>query len=700
MYFYFYQVFMILSLIMSLFVIVLTWHRRHLPAAPAMIALVTATFVWTLGYFLEANSDTLERQLLFNNIGYLGSMSVPVAWFVFANNYTNTLKFIRGRKLILVCVLPFIITVLIWTNDWHHLMWHNAYLTTSGPFMVTTKTYGPFFWIALTHNYLMIAAGGIVLLRRLFVGTPLYTRQAVSLIVAVCLPWIWNIIYVFNVAALPRKDLTPAMFAISGMAIALGFVRFHLFTTIPFAREFIIQQLHDGVFIFDARNYLVEANPMALKVVGAGKSIISKRLDDLSSLSPLFTHLTPTGNDREEVTLVVAGEQRFFELEITRMIIHQEQTVGWLAILHDITERRKSEEQYRLVAENSADVIYKLNIGKERYTYVSPSIERLLGYTDKESLYLQPQDVLTTESYEKQRSELIKDIQNSVTSSILQLDAVHKDGHIIPIEVHASLLFDDKGQPAEIVGVVRDISERKKMEEQLIMQDRLASIGQLTSGVAHELNNPLTSVINFSTLLLKRELPEDIHQDVETIYEEAQRTANIVKNLLTFARKQPQEKEPINIIEGINKVLELRAYEQKVNNIRVRVRANPELPRIMGNISQLQQVFFNIIINAEFFMLQAHKKGTLTIRAEKAGDSVRVSFTDDGPGISKEDLKSIFSPFFTTKEVGKGTGLSLSICLGIITEHGGKIWVESEPGKGATFIIELPAYVEPVTEDD
>jgi len=700
MYFYFYQVFMILSLIISLLVIVLTWRRRYLPGAGAMIALVAATFVWTLGFFLEANSDTLGRQLFFNNIGYLGSMSVPVAWFVFSLNYTNSIKLVRGWRTIFLCIIPFIIVVLIWTNDWHHLIWSNEHLSTSGPFLVTVKTYGPFFWVALAHNYLLILTGGVILLRRLFVGTPLYMGQAISLIVAVCLPWLWNIIYVFNLAPLPRKDLTPVMFAISGIAIVLGLVRFRMFTTIPFAREFVVQQLNDGVFIFDARNCLVEANPMALKIVGVDKRIIGKRPEDLLSLSPVFEHMSSARFGSEELPLMVSGEKRFYELEITPMLVHQEQQVGWLAILHDITARKQAEEQYRLIAEYSADVIYKLTIKEERYTYVSPSVKRLFGYTDREALALKLRDVLTPESYEKQRNELIKIIQDGTSYGTLQLEVIHKDGRIIPVEVHASLVRDEKGEPVEIVGVARDITERKKMEEQLIMQDRLASIGQLTSGLAHELNNPLTGVISLSDLLLQRELPEDIRQDVKIINDEAQRTANIVKNLLTFARKQPQAKQLTNINDCIQKVLELRAYEQKVNNIQVNFRFAPDLPLIMGNSSQLQQVFFNIVINAEFFMLEAHGKGTLTVTTEKAGNSVRALFADDGPGIPRENMRHLFTPFFTTKEVGKGTGLSLSICLGIITEHDGRIWAESEPGKGTTFIIELPIYNRSAQEEE
>lgn len=234
-------------------------------------------------------------------------------------------------------------------------------------------------------------------------------------------------------------------------------------------------------------------------------------------------------------------------------------------------------------------------------------------------------------------------------------------------------------------------TERKQMEAQLIMADRLASLGELVSGVAHELNNPLTSVIGFSDLLLEREnLPEDIKEDLKLINREAQRTAKIVRNLLTFARQHPQEKQTTDMNKLIQAMLELRAYEQKVNNIQVITNFAPDLPQITANSFQLQQVFFNIIINAEYFMIEAHKKGTLTITTERTGDFVCASFADDGPGIPKANLNRIFDPFFTTKEVGKGTGLGLSICHGIVTEHGGKIYAESEPGKGVTFFVALP----------
>jgi PAS domain S-box-containing protein len=253
-----------------------------------------------------------------------------------------------------------------------------------------------------------------------------------------------------------------------------------------------------------------------------------------------------------------------------------------------------------------------------------------------------------------------------------------------------SPLFNEKGEVTGSVVVVRDVTQQRRMEEQLILTDRLASIGELSSGIAHELNNPLTSVIGFSQLLMQGDVPDNIKEDLGIIYSEAQRAAVIVKNLLTFARKHAPvtQLSQVNIV--IEDVLRLRAYEQKVNNVEIEKHLAANLPEIMMDPFQIQQVFLNIIVNAEFAMLEAHQKGKLVITTARADGVIRITFTDDGPGITEANQKRIFNPFFTTKEVGKGTGLGLSICHGIITEHGGKIYVRSTLGQGTTFTVELP----------
>jgi PAS domain S-box-containing protein len=258
------------------------------------------------------------------------------------------------------------------------------------------------------------------------------------------------------------------------------------------------------------------------------------------------------------------------------------------------------------------------------------------------------------------------------------------------VQESASPLLGNNGELIGTVNIFKDVTEFKQMEQKLIMSDRLASIGELVSGIAHELNNPLTGVIGFSQLLMEKDISEDIKEDLAVVFTEAQRAARIVKNLLTFARKHTPVKQLCQINTIIDEVLMLRTYEQKVNNIEVVKHLAANLPDIMLDYFQIQQAILNVVINAEYFMTEAHQQGIITVTTEKAADLIRISISDDGPGIAVENMPKIFDPFFTTKEVGKGTGLGLSICHGIITEHGGYMYVRSEPGKGATFIIEFP----------
>ncbi len=193
---------------------------------------------------------------------------------------------------------------------------------------------------------------------------------------------------------------------------------------------------------------------------------------------------------------------------------------------------------------------------------------------------------------------------------------------------------------------------------------------------------------------MKKDVPDDIKQAVKAINEGGQRVANIVSRLLTFARYHKPQREYVDINEIIKTTLELRGYEMEIGNIKVTTQLASDLPGTMGDDGQLQQVFLNIILNAETEMKLAHGRGNLLIKTEIKDNTIRISFKDDGPGIVRENLDKIFNPFFTTREVGEGTGLGLSLCYGIITEHIGQIYARSQPNKGATFVVELPVISE------
>jgi PAS domain S-box-containing protein len=284
------------------------------------------------------------------------------------------------------------------------------------------------------------------------------------------------------------------------------------------------------------------------------------------------------------------------------------------------------------------------------------------------------------------------DFQRRTTGNYLpdkyETTMISKEGKKIFVEISLNTIELEK--KTVVIAIIRDITMRKMVQEQLITTDRLASIGELAAGVAHELSNPLTSVMGYTQLLLEQNVPSAVKKDLEIVNSEARRAADVTKNLLMFARRYAPEKQLINVNDLIEKVLEIRSYEQKINNIKVTRDLAPDIKPVIGDPSQLQQVFINIIINAEYSMTKAHHGGILKVTTKNIEDYVRISFADDGTGIPSKDIPRIFDPFFTTKDLVRGTGLGLSICHGIIIRHNGRIYAESDSGQGATFIIELP----------
>src|SRR5439155_26648666 len=228
---------------------------------------------------------------------------------------------------------------------------------------------------------------------------------------------------------------------------------------------------------------------------------------------------------------------------------------------------------------------------------------------------------------------------------------------------------------------------------QLLQAEKMAALGQTISGVAHELNNPLATILSWAERLSQRKTLDDtVRSGLETILGESERAARIVRNLLTFARKRQTTRAMVDINQVARETLALRAYEQRVTNVAVIDALAAGLPQVFADGHQVQQVLLNLVINAEQAMLAANGRGTLVIRTWHDVDQecVVLEVNDDGPGIPEEVQPKIFDPFFTTKEVGKGTGLGLTVAYAIVQEHGGRIRLESHPGRGASFYVELP----------
>jgi PAS domain S-box-containing protein len=356
-------------------------------------------------------------------------------------------------------------------------------------------------------------------------------------------------------------------------------------------------------------------------------------------------------------------------------------------------ELRKSEEQYRFLVEHAGDIIFTVNkedklssMNRYGYNFFRKRPEEILGCNIIE---------LFPDECAELHLEKIKEVFNANVSTQLTCP-VEVDGNKYWLSTNYNGLLDEKGNVFSVLGIARDITERKKIEEQMYHTEKMASVGTMAAGVAHEINNPLAIILGFTDLLLEK-LPQDSepYDLLKTIEKQGLHAKRIVGNLLSFARIKEYKEEEVDINENIETVLAVEANNLKLNNIVVQKNMVESLPKVRGHIGELQQVFFNIINNS----IAAMKGGgvlTITTKAIDEGENVEIRISDTGSGIKKEYRAKIFDPFFTTKRVGEGTGLGLSITYSIVNKQGGSITFETKTKEesvetGTTFIIILPA---------
>src|ERR1035438_7197333 len=313
----------------------------------------------------------------------------------------------------------------------------------------------------------------------------------------------------------------------------------------------------------------------------------------------------------------------------------------------------------------------------------------MTGYAVEEVLGQPFGSTITAEDFARVRDAFLDLINGKQPQVALEYRISHRDGRPRTVATIACPLLDSNGQITGVVASTRDLTERRRLEQQIMQTEKLAAMGRMIAGVAHELNNPLTVILGASDTAGTPSIEPSSNRRFEMIQQQARRTADIVQNLLSFSRPPSAERKPVDLGELISRTLQLCDYSLRVNCITVDMSSTEGLPAVAGDAAQLVQVFVNLIVNAEQAIREVRDRGTVRIRSGDGGGKVWVSFQDDGPGISEQVLPNIFDPFFTTKRPGRGTGLGLSISLSILREHGGTI--DAQPASSSASALDSQA---------
>ena len=467
----------------------------------------------------------------------------------------------------------------------------------------------------------------------------------------------------------------------------------------------LFESLQEGIYITTPDGTIVDVNPALVRMLGydSKEEVLKRRVPEIF-VDREERKLVKEEVERQpmiqgkEITLIRRDGTSIVCLNTAAAVRDNSgRVLRYQGALMDITERREMERRLhqqqefaRRLVDSFPDLILVLD-ANAHYTFVSPRCKDVLGYDIEEAQNMafggrtHPEDLPAANS-------LYQDIIAGRQSfASLEIRVRHKLGEWRRIRFNFSPLADEKGNIEGVVLSGRDVTDLKRLEEQLIQAEKLAAMGQMLAGVAHELNNPLTAILGVTELLRERQGEDDsTKRQLELTHRQARRAARIVQNLLEFSRPASPQKKPLDLSNLLERTLQLHEHSLRRNNVEVDFRLQPDLPSVIGDANQLIQVFLNLITNAEQAIREVRDAGRIQIRAGRNGNQLAITVQDDGVGIRPESLPRIFDPFYTTKRPGGGTGLGLSICMSIIREHGGNIEAETLPAGGSAFTIYLP----------
>ncbi|HBY98105.1 MAG TPA: hypothetical protein DEP84_29880 [Chloroflexi bacterium] len=402
---------------------VYAWRHRTVPGAAPFSVLMLAVVAWTLANALEMAGTDLSTKLFWANVQYLSYVPVSTAWLALALQYTGRDEWLTRRNLALLLIVPILIAVLAWTNDLHGWLRRNVHLDSAGSFPVVGKTYGPFFWIHVAYNYGLLLVTAFLFVKALRHAPSLYRKQTLVLLIGLLMPLPWSVLYGLSLSPVPRHDLSPAVFGLSGVVVAWGLFRYRLFDLMPVARATVVEGMGDSVIVLDAQNRIVDLNPAAQEVLGwtASRAIgqpATEVFNDWPELVALCRD--PTATQTELVRRQGEAEQHY-DSRRSSLTDRRGRSIGQVILLHDITDRKRAEVQLLQQQRALAVLQERERLARELHDGLS----QVLGYVKMQAQaareLLSRDQTATADAHLARLAAVAQDAHTDVRESILNL---------------------------------------------------------------------------------------------------------------------------------------------------------------------------------------------------------------------------------------------------------------------------------------